>query len=160
MAITETEKEVYRLAGRVDGHDAEIQGMRGQIADIHSIAGGFDAKLDRLIINFGSGPQRALTQPQEATEKAEPTTDVTTKSGAAKAILNSKNLPHLIWGLVLLLSLIASYAVWSGRPASDFMPSTSTAETRHRSAIGPLERNGAEITSPSAKPTTRENSQP
>ena len=136
---SDTALQIGRLDGRLDGVNEAITSLQSQISDIHGSTHRIEerqvAVVERLDRMLGSGPQPAIRAPQAAIEHS---TDLTTKAGAAKAILNSKNLPHLIWGIVLILSLVASYAMWSGRPASDFMPSTGA------------------VSAPSSKPTTRE----
>lgn len=142
----DTTYEIGRLDGRLDSVGDEIGGLRDQIGDIHSTVGGLDAKLDRLIVTFGSGPHRIITEPQEAIE---PKTD--TILGKVDRLLKTPNVLHLVYlGAILILALWLISAK-TGRPISDF----TNVHADGRSTIGPLERLGESI-GPSGKSVTRE----
>lgn len=138
--------ELGRIAGRLDGHDEEIGGMRGQIGEIHGMVGGIAAKqvrieekldkvlgieekIDRML---GSGPQVALRGEQCATEP-----HTKTLVGQAMSLLKNPNFLHITYpavGLVVLLWVLVAY---TNREASDFLPGLKSPESSIRTKTEP-----------------------
>lgn len=120
--------EIGRIAGRIDGHDEELGGMRGQLAEIHGMVGGIAAKQERIEEKLdkvlGSGPQVAMRGERCATEP-----HTKTLLGQVTGLLKNPNFLHITYPLVGLVILLWALVAYTKRDAADFLPGLKSSES-------------------------------